>query len=252
MSDTAAHLVDRVLPKVPYRQWVLSLPVGLRYHIAYNPRACNDALTIVIRAINDWLRRQAVQDGITNGAPGSVTVIQRFGDGLRVNPHFHILVTDGVFHRPATAALTGHPRFHRTAAPNPDELTALLNRIITRFKTLFADLSDPDRQEDPDQLCLALLNTGPRQLAVGAPPTRTPTPRRRKPKTLRVTANGFDLHAATTVPVRDRTGLEHLCRYLLRPAIPQFRLTLRTDGNVLLKLKTTWTNGATHLLFTPH
>jgi hypothetical protein len=31
MADTAAHLVDRVLPEVPFRQWVLSLPFPLRY-----------------------------------------------------------------------------------------------------------------------------------------------------------------------------------------------------------------------------
>jgi hypothetical protein len=31
MADIAAHLCDRVLPKVAYRQWVLSVPVGVRY-----------------------------------------------------------------------------------------------------------------------------------------------------------------------------------------------------------------------------
>lgn len=30
MADTAAHLVDRLLPEVPVRQWVLSLPFALR------------------------------------------------------------------------------------------------------------------------------------------------------------------------------------------------------------------------------
>ena len=30
MADTAAHLVDRVLPQAPVRQWVLSLPFSLR------------------------------------------------------------------------------------------------------------------------------------------------------------------------------------------------------------------------------
>jgi hypothetical protein len=30
MADTAAQLVDRVLPEVPVRQWVLSLPFALR------------------------------------------------------------------------------------------------------------------------------------------------------------------------------------------------------------------------------
>ena len=34
MADTAAHLVDRVLPQVPIRQWVLSLPFALRYRLA--------------------------------------------------------------------------------------------------------------------------------------------------------------------------------------------------------------------------
>jgi hypothetical protein len=31
MADTAAHLVARVFPEVPARQWVLSVPFGLRY-----------------------------------------------------------------------------------------------------------------------------------------------------------------------------------------------------------------------------
>lgn len=31
MTECAAHLVDEVLPRVPVRQWVLSLPYRLRY-----------------------------------------------------------------------------------------------------------------------------------------------------------------------------------------------------------------------------
>ncbi len=36
MADTAAHLVDRVLPEVPVRQWVLSLPFSLRYRLHFH------------------------------------------------------------------------------------------------------------------------------------------------------------------------------------------------------------------------
>ena len=36
MADTAAHLVDRVIPSVPVRQWVLSLPFALRYRVAWD------------------------------------------------------------------------------------------------------------------------------------------------------------------------------------------------------------------------
>ena len=40
MAESAAHLLDHVLPWVPYRQWVLSLPMALRFWCATNvPRA---------------------------------------------------------------------------------------------------------------------------------------------------------------------------------------------------------------------
>jgi hypothetical protein len=34
MADLAAHLVDRVIPDVPVRQWVLSFPFELRFRLA--------------------------------------------------------------------------------------------------------------------------------------------------------------------------------------------------------------------------
>ena len=35
MAERAAHLVDSVFPRVPVRQWVLSLPPRLRYRLAW-------------------------------------------------------------------------------------------------------------------------------------------------------------------------------------------------------------------------
>ena len=37
MADTAAHLVDHLLPRAPYRQWVLTVPKALRLRLARNP-----------------------------------------------------------------------------------------------------------------------------------------------------------------------------------------------------------------------
>ena len=51
MADTAAHLVDRVLPRVPVRQWVLSLPFGLRYRLAYDRELTAEVLRIFVRAV---------------------------------------------------------------------------------------------------------------------------------------------------------------------------------------------------------
>ncbi|TMA82461.1 MAG: hypothetical protein E6J72_02650 [Deltaproteobacteria bacterium] len=36
MAERAAHLVDRVIPTVPVRQWVLSLPHRLRYLLIWD------------------------------------------------------------------------------------------------------------------------------------------------------------------------------------------------------------------------
>ena len=44
MADTAAHLVERVFPRVPVRQWVLSLPFQLRYRMAYDSEFLADIL----------------------------------------------------------------------------------------------------------------------------------------------------------------------------------------------------------------
>jgi hypothetical protein len=38
MAETAAHLVDRVIPPVPVRQWVLSFPIPLRILFAAQPQ----------------------------------------------------------------------------------------------------------------------------------------------------------------------------------------------------------------------
>jgi hypothetical protein len=59
MADTAAHLVDRVLPEVPVRQWVLSLPVALRYRLAYDSGLTSAVLGVFVRTVFASLRRRA-------------------------------------------------------------------------------------------------------------------------------------------------------------------------------------------------
>ena len=91
MADTAAHLVDRVFPEVPVRQWVLSVPFAVRYRLAYDSSLVKDTLHIWVRAVFASIRRRA---GIpaSNRRPrcGAVTFIQRFSDALNLDPHFHM------------------------------------------------------------------------------------------------------------------------------------------------------------------
>ncbi len=103
MAERAAHLVDRVLPAVPMRQWVLSLPFRLRYLLAWNHTLCRDVLAVYVRALRGFYRRRARRSGVTDAETGAVTAIQRFGSGINLNIHFHTLCLDGVFTRDGNA-----------------------------------------------------------------------------------------------------------------------------------------------------
>jgi hypothetical protein len=47
MAESAARLVDEVLPRVPVRQWVLSLPFRLRYLLAWDHALVRAVLGVV-------------------------------------------------------------------------------------------------------------------------------------------------------------------------------------------------------------
>ena len=60
MAETAALLVDDVLPHKPIRQWVLSFPYPLRFLLASNPQVVTKLLGIVNRVISTHLTKKPV------------------------------------------------------------------------------------------------------------------------------------------------------------------------------------------------
>ncbi len=63
----------------------------------------------------------------------------------------------------------------------------------------------------------------------------------------KVTQCGFSLHAGVRCAADQREALEHLCRYIPRPAIANERLGVNRAGQVVLKLKTPYRDGTTHI-----
>jgi len=81
MTERAAHLMDAVLPRVPVRQWVLTVPYRLRYRLAWNHGLSRAVLRVYTRVLLDVYARGARARGVPGGRTGSVTVMQRAATG---------------------------------------------------------------------------------------------------------------------------------------------------------------------------
>ena len=127
MAESAAFLVDEVIPRVPVRQWVRSFPIGLRILFAARPELLTPVLRLIHRVIARFLLKQAGLKRATADT-GAVTLIQRFGSAANLNIHLHCLVLDGVYRR-----TEGKPVFRQARAPTREELRGLLDKIIVRL-----------------------------------------------------------------------------------------------------------------------
>ena len=178
--------------------------------------------------------------------------------------HFHTLVLDGVFSEARPGPLTFHP----APPPSDEDVAQVLATVRARVGRLLArrPLEPDDDRAPPDPLSetspvLAGLVSASVQGRVALGPRAGARVRRvgdepeldhvssRGPRQAQL--DGFDLHANVWVPPTDRARLAQLCRSLLRPPLAQDRLQLRPDGRVLVKLKTAWRDGTSHLLFEP-
>src|SRR5256885_6497617 len=118
MAQTAAHLVEQVIPWVPTRQWVVSVPIPLRYWMASSQHLTAKVHTIIRTTIGQYYVNQAVTQGLPRGQvhPGSVTFIQRFGSALNLHVHYHLLFLEEVFLDRTDQGRT--PRFLTSAPPS--------------------------------------------------------------------------------------------------------------------------------------
>ncbi len=132
MAQMAAHLVECVLPWVPTRQWVVSVPVPLRYWMAGSQDLTAKVYTIIRTTIGQYYVNQAVQRGLERATvhPGSVTFIQRFGSAINLNLHFHCVFIEGVYLDRTAAGLK--PRFVQAAPPTDTDIAAVVRKISRR------------------------------------------------------------------------------------------------------------------------
>ena len=215
MAQTAAHLVDHVIPPVPVRQWVISVPKRLRGFLADRPAAVAALTRIFIEEIERLLGAAA---GVTSDASGpaaarprlgAVSFLHRFGSALNHHMHLHVCATEGVFVPAADGAgCDASPAFLPARPINQADLAALTERVRRRVIRWFRLTRLLDTAAAADMLTWE--NSG---FSVDA--------------SVRITLNGIQLRVYCQ-------PLEHLLRYCARPPFALERLSVSrgADGQI--------------------
>jgi len=177
MNEQAAQLVDRVLPRCPYRQWVLTLPSPLARAVAYDAPLAAQVFGLLADELGRWYRRAARAKGISAPHAGCVLEVQRFADGALLYPHAHVIAPEGVFHETDAGAV----RFVRLPSPKDADVEAIVGRVDARVRRLLArrakGSADELEADHPHQLLLDCASLPPDGRVVG--PNSKGTKRRR-------------------------------------------------------------------------
>jgi hypothetical protein len=125
-----------LFPRLPVRQWVLSVPKRFRRFMQRHGETLNMVLRIFL-----WVIAQSLQSNCSGAANadkealhiGAVAFIYRFGSSLNDHVHFHVCVVDGVFEEVTgegdadvqafVQALTPGVVFHPASAIDADAVT---------------------------------------------------------------------------------------------------------------------------------
>ncbi len=263
MSETAAHLVDSVLPMKNIRQWVISFPFQIRLCLAVRPKIMARALEITHALISNYYHKKV---GLkkSNAKTGAVTLIQRFGGSLNLNVHFHQLFIDGSYE----LGPNGEPiDFFTADPPTLAELENCLAQIIKRLvkylekqKFIVKDNDENFQTTIPEEDVFSRLQassvtyrfaTGPSKGKKAMVLKTMPDGDHNSSSGLVVKNSGFSLHAGVATKALERDRLERICRYIARPAVAEDRLSINDKGEVIYKFKKPWDDGTAAIKLQP-
>ena len=273
MAESAVHLEERVLPAVPVRHWICSLPWGLRALLGYDRELCAEVVSAFVGELSRSLKRRAKRElslrSVEDAHTGAVCAVQRTDSALRLNVHLHVLSLDGVYVRDSE---TRKLVFEALEAPTHVEVLEVAHRTAERVDRLLrksarslereGDQPEPDLVLDEPGLaaCYAAAAQG-----IGVSGERAGQPALRlvfgEPASADAAGpsadepvaehRGVNLHAKQCVDGRDRRQLERLCRYVTRPPVAQDRLVRLADGRLELAFKRAWKDGTRAIVLEP-
>lgn len=234
MAESAVLLVDDVLQGYPVRQWVLSLPIALRLLLARYPSELSKVMQIIHRAIATHIVNKA---GFINkqAKTGAGTLIQRFGSGLNLNIHFHMLFVEGAINENPRGGTT----LVRIKAPSHSDMVELVHIISQRIARYIENVGLLERDmensyltfpiDDEDYLLHLQGTLVSYRIAMGPQHGQKVFTLQTLPASNQgeygqvANTSGFSLHAGVFANADEPEKLERLCRYISRPAISEQR-----------------------------
>ena len=251
MSATAANLTEHVVPAVPLRQWVLTVPFAWRKRLAYDGRLWSGLVRIFVRTVLGFYAKRGKKEDGAFAQSGAVVALQRTSSDLKLNPHVHAVFLDGAYAEAEGGELVFRELGHlqtRQVAEVLEQTRDKMVRYLRRRGLLDEDDSD-DEGHRGDGLCALAASA----VAGTAPPAGPEWRRGRKlglearavrfEGELSVSLDGFTLHARTRAGAEDERGREALLKYILRPAVAQERITHGPEGLVRIALKKAFSDG---------
>ena len=267
MSEAAIHLVDNILPMVPYRQFVITFPFQMRYWLNTNRQLFTQVHGIITTEIQSFYESQTSIKQILEPKAGIVSFTQRWGSALNLNTHLHIITTDGVHYRPED------PLFKKATKITDEKVAGLLSNMVQSITALLKNSGylSPEGElvdnptidplfHEHQSINIATAASIQGRIAFG--------PNAGKKVTrlggcfgyieeaplfkgkLCYSMNGFSLHAARSINTLDRKGLEQLVSYIARGPFSNDRLTLVPGRKANLRLKRPFADGSTFVQFT--
>jgi hypothetical protein len=254
MEEGTEHIMTRVLPEAPVRQWVLSLPFQLRLWVAYDESLFSAIIRIFVSEVFRVHQEKAREAGLTEPVhSGAIACPQRFGNALNCNPHLHAVVLDGVYARDGGGELV----FHALPPPTPSQIQQVSAGTCRRVLKLLRrrGLTDAEGLLPLEEVGgqRALGEAAERQWPLFAEVDGEGRVRavREAVKAGRAgEVRGFSTHAGVCASGEEREKRRRIVRYCLRPPFAAKQVRATRDGRVALMLRHPRSNGATHAVFT--
>jgi len=264
MSNGAAHLVDHVIPDVPVRQWVLSVPFELRLLLACRADAFGTITSLFVSEAFRWQRERAREEGLTKIRYGALVMQHRFGSSLNLNTHLHAVLPDGVFSR----FPSGKVEFHELRQPAPFDLEEIAFNVHQRFmrwlrrhNLLKSEIDDEFPNEAPELSALEACAQGSlglgnlvkkhRKSGSGHNDAGESGFEQRAVNGSVGVSHGYSLYAGNAIDTEDKDARERLLRYCLRAPLSLERLSMTPDGNVSYQVKATRHGNETQRVMSP-